>query len=615
MIKIALFLFSICLYFPSAIYAQLLAEPFNYPVDFAKTIDQQSGDVWKTVIPPDPYWNIEKPNIIIVLSDDQGYGDFSVHGNPVLKTPALDRLHNESVRFSNFHVSPLCTPTRGQLLSGLDAMNNKASTVLSGRGIMRRDIITMPEVLKNNGYSTGIFGKWHLGDTYPDRPMDKGFEKCIWIKGWGLFSESEYDNDYYKTRYMDSQEVNFSDQYCTDLWFNKSIEWMEEMYSQKKPFFTYLALNAPHGPFHAKSQDFDRYRSQVSDNSTASFLGMISNIDENMDYLDKWLEKKGLKKNTIVIFMNDNGGTGGTNLYNAGMKGEKGSNYEGGHRAVCFIRWPDGNLGLPRTISYPAQIQDILPTIIDLFNLSNQQSFDGESLKPVLKPVDAEPDNRMFVVQQGNPVKYNGCVVWNSWRLVGQNELYDINTDPGQVNNLISTYPTVANEMKAFYENWWAKLAPDTSPLVHLLIGTDKESPVILTSGSWVGANVNTVAKVAAGEGGGRGGVWYINAEEGGRYKLELSRWPPHLNRKLVIAGPDKSVGGTNLETGVALPIEFGCVSLNNSTPVVVKVESEASSVTIEIDIQAGDNILQAWFKDLNSQDLCGAYYMAVQKI
>lgn len=604
---------ALCLCF--SVHAQVLVEKFNYPVDWSKNINQQSNDVWKSVVPPDSYWNLEKPNIIIVLSDDQGYGDLSVHGNPVLKTPALDRLHNESVRFSNFHVAPLCTPSRGQLMSGLDAMNNKASTVLSGRGIMRRDIVTMPQILKNNGYSTGIFGKWHLGENYPDRPMDKGFEKCIWFKGWGLFSEAEYDNDYYKTRYMDNLGTQYSDEYCTDLWFKKAIEWMDEMQSKKQPFFTYLSLNAPHGPFDAKKEDADFYRPNVADNSTASFLGMINNIDQNMGYLDKWLEKNGLKKNTIVIFMNDNGGTGGVKLYNAGMKGEKGDNYDGGHRAICFIRWPNGNLGLPRTINYPAQIQDVLPTLIDLFNLGNQQNFDGESLKPVLKPEGSEPTSRMFVVQQGGPVLYNGCVVWNNWRLVGENELYDINIDPGQLNNVIADNVTIADQMKTFYQNWWANLAPDTSPLVRLLVGTTDQSPNMLTCASWVGANVNTVAKVAAAEGGGKGGWWNIYAEVGGKYKLILSRWPPHLNRNLTIIGPNQSIGGTNLNTGVALPVKFGCASLNNNTPIIVNAEPLASSITIEMDIPEGDNIIQAWFKDINNQDLCGAYYMTIQKI
>ncbi|MFA7492802.1 MAG: sulfatase-like hydrolase/transferase, partial [Proteiniphilum sp.] len=267
---------------------------------------------------------VERPNVIIVLSDDQGYGDFSCHGNPVLKTPALDKLYDESIRFDNFHVSPLSTPTRGQLMTGLDAFHNKAATVLTGRNIIRRDVPTMPEIFSQNGYATGLFGKWHLGNSYPDRPMDRGFQKCIWHKGWGLLSEIEYDNDYYETRYLDSLKIKQSGEYCTNLWFNKAMEWMDEMAIKKQPFFAYIALNAPHGPFHAPAQDFNFYMNKVDNSSTASFFGMIRNIDRNMERLDNWMEERGLKDNTLIVYMTDNGGTGGVDIYNAGMRGKKG---------------------------------------------------------------------------------------------------------------------------------------------------------------------------------------------------------------------------------------------------------------------------------------------------
>ena len=184
----------------------------------------------------------KKLNVIIILSDDQGYGDFSCYGNPVLKTPALDKLYNESIRFSNFHVTPLCTPTRGELITGLDALHNKAMTVGTGRNILRRDIVTMPEVFRENGYRTGIFGKWHLGDNYPDRPMDRGFEKSIWFKGWGLLSEAEFDNDYYKTRYLDDIETKYSDKYCTDLWFDEAMKWMGEIAEKKQSGNSYSGV-------------------------------------------------------------------------------------------------------------------------------------------------------------------------------------------------------------------------------------------------------------------------------------------------------------------------------------------------------------------------------------
>ncbi len=561
----------------------------------------------------------QKPNVIIVLSDDQGYGDFSCHGNPVLKTPALDQLHDEGIRFGNFHVSPLCTPTRGQLMTGLDAMHNKAATVLTGRNLLRRDIMTMPEIFSKNGYATGIFGKWHLGDNYPDRPMDRGFQKCIWHKGWGLLSEAEYDNDYYETRYLDSLETKQSGEYCTNLWFNEAIEWMDRMAAQKQPFFTYLTLNAPHGPFHSPSQDYNFYRDQVSDSVTACFLGMIRNIDRNMGRLDKWLERSGLKSNTLLIFMNDNGGTGGVDLYNAGMRDKKGSNYEGGHRGACFMRWPDGNLGIPRTISFAAQIQDLLPTFIDLIGLESPVSypFDGKSLVPLLKG-NGTIEDRMFVVQYGghlHPEKYFSCVVRDSWRLVGKSELYDISSDPGQKNNLSADYPEVTARMKAFYEAWWKEIEQGINEFIPVIIGSEKENPVVFNSNNWVEGAVNTQWKIALAGGDPKGGICHIRVMEQGKYRIEISRWPFHLQRRLMSVGPKISVGGTQIQAGKAVPIRFGCISLNNGDPVITESKDEDEKITFEMELPVGNSTFRAWFKSGERQDLCGAYYVKMEKL
>jgi arylsulfatase A-like enzyme len=562
---------------------------------------------------------VQRPNVIVILTDDQGYGDFSCNGNPILMTPAIDRLYSESIRFSDFHVAPLCTPSRGQLMSGLDALRNRAATVGTGRDMMRRDIIAMPEVFKDNGYRTGIFGKWHLGDNYPDRPMDRGFEKCIWFKGWGLLSEAEYDNDYYQTRYLDSLKTIQSNKYCTDLWFDEAMNWMDKMNNEHQLFFVYLPTNSPHGPFYALKDDYEFYKTKVKDSSTAEFFGMIKNIDKNLGRLDRWLEERHLKNNTLIVLMNDNGGTGGVNIYNAGMRGKKGDNYDGGHRAACFIRWPKGNLGSPRTVAYTSEIQDILPTFIDLLHLKVPRSahFDGKSLKQVLlDPKVKYESDRMVVVQYGGsvmPQKYYSCVLWNSWRLVGKDELYDISKDPGQQNNIAAQYPQILKKLSAYYERWWENVEADVNGYVPILVGSDKENPVTLTSDFWAdSAYVNTQWHVAQAAGERDGGIWHLDVQRKGTYEISLSRWPFHLNRKMGLAGPAYAVGGTKIREGKALAIASGSLSVNNQEPTVHDAQPDADKVYFKVQLDKGPTTLRAWLNDAKGTPLCGAYYVKI---
>lgn len=562
-----------------------------------------------------------RPNVIIVLSDDQGYGDFSCHGNPVLKTPHLDRLHNESIRFSDFHVSPLCTPTRGQLLTGLDAMRNGAATVLTGRNILKRDLTTMPEIFAANGYATGIFGKWHLGDNYPDRPMDKGFQKSVWHKGWGLLSEIEYDNDYYETRYLDSLETKMSGTYCTNLWFNESMAWMDEVSTTGQPFFTYLALNAPHGPFFSPVQDYTYYRDQRVDSTSALFLGMIRNIDRNMGRLEDWLERRGLKENTIVVYLTDNGGTGGVNVYNAGMRDKKGSNYEGGHRAACFIRWTGGQLDAANTVEYPAQVQDLLPTFIELLGLASdhRQAYDGISLLPLLRSAEAQMPDRMFVVQHGGqtrPEKYFSCVVWKSWRLVGKNELYNIEQDSAQRTNVIDEFTDIANSMRAFYEAWWRTVEGDVDQFIPHVIDSEKQNPVILNASNWTEGAINSQWRIARGEGSERGGVIPVQIVKDGRYRISLSRWPFHMQRDMTLPGPRTNIGGSSIRVGRGLPIFYGCFSINDQKAIVIEKQADHDvEISCEREIPAGEVHLRAWFRDQSQQDIVGAYYVRIERL
>ena len=560
-----------------------------------------------------------QPNVIIVLTDDQGYGDMSAHGNPILRTPHLDRLHDESVRLTDFHVAPVCTPTRGELMTGLYALRNKAGMVPAGRNLMRRDIPTMPEIFRANGYATGLFGKWHLGDTYPHRPLDRGFDRSVWHKGWGFASEIEYDNDYYYTRYLDQEETRYSDRFCTETWFDEAMDWMGEKADAGQPFFTYLALNTPHSPFNALARHYFPYGSQVDDPLLAHFLGLIGIIDENMARLDAWLTDRDLRNNTILVFMNDNGTAKGETVFNAGMRGKKGSPYEGGHRAICFIRWPDGDLGEPREVGYPSHVTDVLPTLADLlgFTLPEGSAFDGATLAPVFRSDDGSGPDRKIIVQYGGrrrPAKYSdSSVIWNSWRLVGEDELYDIASDPGQKTSVAESHPEVVAAMKSHYDEYWASIEDSIGEVEPLVVREEPGTFTDLTSNSWIEVDCDNRTRTAETCGPPRGGVWRIEAGREGSYGVELSRWPFHLDRSLTVAGPAATIGGVPITPGKALPVRSASLSVNGGTPVSAQAEPDATSVRFEVRLQKGPNTLQGWFRDASGKDISGAYYGRVR--
>ena len=347
-----------------------------------------------------PHALLARPNVLVVMTDDQGYPELSVHGNPILQTPHLDRLHGESLRLIDYHVAPMCTPTRGQLLTGIDAARNGAVNVSSGRALLRPEIPTMANYFGDAGYATGMFGKWHLGANYPYRPHDRGFQESVWYPSSSIPSVPAYwGNDYFDDVYMKNGKREQFKGYCTDVFFREARTFIKNAAKSRKPFLCYLATNTPHGPFIPKPEDRDVIARRLTDSQfdhlnaglkkrLANYLGMIRNIDINMGELMKFLDEQGLAKDTILIFMTDNGSLLGPQYFNAGMRGKKTELWEGGHRVPCFIRWPDGRLAAPQDIGGLTQVQDVLPTLMELCGVmpsDDRPAFDGISLAPILK--------------------------------------------------------------------------------------------------------------------------------------------------------------------------------------------------------------------------------------
>ena len=555
-----------------------------------------------------PLWAAGRPNVIIVLTDDQGYGDFSCHGNPVLQTPHMDRLHAESVRFTDFHSAPMCTPTRGQLMSGQDALRNKATSVTAGRAVLRRDLPTMADIFKASGYRTGIFGKWHLGDAYPYRPMDRGFEEAKYHLGWGLSSAPEFDNDYFNGRYRDKGVVKQFPGYCTDFWFDQAMGWMRQ---QKEPFFCYLPTNTPHAPAWVA----DKYSAPYKKPGVpAAFFGMIANLDENLGRLEAFLKESGLRENTIVVLMTDNGGTGGAKFYNAGMRAAKTQIYDGGHRVPCFVRWPAGKLRPVGDVDAPAQMQDWLPTLIDLCGLKKpaKAKFDGTSLLPVLR--GGELVDRMMVVQYGQiPKMWDANVIWGRWRLVKGTELYDFRADVGETTDLAAEEPAVVAKMRAHYERWWAGVSAGLQEPCPLSIGAPQENPVTLTSSDWWEIYADNFGHVSTAAGGPTGGAWHVFVERSGDYEILLSRWPMEQKLALTAGREEKKMTAGSLQAGRAMPIAGAKLKIAGQQQ-SVKTTAVDRVASFRVSLKGGTKTeLHGWFQDAAGVDLCGVFYASVK--
>jgi arylsulfatase len=551
----------------------------------------------------------QRPNVIIIVSDDQGYGDFSCHGNPILRTPNLDRLHRQSVRLTDFHVAPMCTPTRGQLLTGLDALRNGASSVSAGRSFIRRGIPTMAELFAAGGYRTAHFGKWHLGDSYPNLPHQRGFGETVYHLGWGITSMADrWQNDCFDGWFRRNGTLAQYKGYCTDVWFDLAIDWIKR---QREPFLLYLPTNAPHGPHWVA----DRYKKPYQGRGPAAFFGMIANLDENVGRLDAFLTESGLRENTIVVYFNDNGGTGGVNLFNAGMRGRKTQLYDGGHRAACFIRWPDGKLRPPGDVDELTQVQDLLPTLLELCGLKAppQTRFDGTSLAGLLRgTTDALPE-RSLVVQYGQrPLKGDAAVLRKKWRLVKMTELYDLSKDPGQARDVAAEHPEVAQSLRDHYERWWSQIEPRLDDLSPISIGADEENPVCLSAADWANVYCDNMQQLRQGVA--VNGPWHVRVEKDGAYEIGLRRWPREADAPIPAGVPAfKGVDG-GLPEGKALPIARARLKIGDHEA-SQDVGPEDKEITFRVTLKAGtQTTLQTAFLDAAGNELCGAYFAYVHR-
>lgn len=530
----------------------------------------------------------QKPNVIIVMTDDQGKGDLACEGNPYIKTPNIDAFYDKSVRFTNYHVSTTCAPTRGSLMSGRHCNRVNVFHTINGRSILFEDEVILPQIFAQNGYTNAMFGKWHLGDNYPFRPEDRGFHEVVRLGGGGIGQGPDYwGNDYFDDTYWHNGVTQKYKGYCTDVFFSEALNFIEK--NKDNPFFCYISTNAPHSPYNVPKKYIDMYPAEKYKGihpRALRFYGMITNIDDNFKKLEDKLEDLGIADNTILIFTTDNGTSAGRSTYNAGLKGGKGSQYDGGHRVPLYIRWPDGQLTGGKDIDQLVAHYDLLPTFVDLlgFDFNPVKKLDGKSLKPLLVNENPDWENRILYMdtqREQNLIKYKKYTVMDdNWRLVDGKNLYDMRTDLAQENNVIKEYPEVASRLSVGYEKWWQSFVDEevNQKYAYIKVGSEKENP------SRISAHDMIVGKYASSwhQNGARvpeqsSGRWKIEFVEDGEYTISLRRFPRE----------------SNLAINATFPAQEEAIELDKVTPASVKSDMKkaflyVANISKTLDIKVG---------------------------
>ncbi len=462
-----------------------------------------------------------RPNILLIMTDDQGFGDLGAHGNTKIKTPHLDKLARESVWLKNFYVSPVCSPTRASLLTGRYNYRTGVVDTYLGRSLMYPDEVTLAEILAGAGYRTGIFGKWHLGDNAPMRPIDQGFQESLVIKGGGIGQSSDPPggSSYFDPILQHNGTPGRYKGYCSDVYATAAIDFMQA--SDDRPFFTYLAFNCPHSPLEVPEADLAPYKAMdltlgsfpklgqpipaewaSQPDKVARVYGMVTNIDTNVGRILTALEDRKLAADTIVIFLTDNGPA--EVRFNAGLRGWKGSVYDGGIRVPCYLRWPD-HFPAGLAVEKIAAHIDLVPTLLEACSVPvpKDVKLDGKSLVPLLsgKQTAGWPDRTLFFQwHRGDRPEQDRAFAARSqtFKLLRREpipgakppvlELFDMEHDPLELKNVATRHPDKVAKMHKDYLAWFKEVTATRgfapSPIE---LGGTRENPTVLTRQDWRG--------------------------------------------------------------------------------------------------------------------------------
>ncbi len=530
----------------------------------------------------------DKPNVVFILSDNQSYYEMSCHGHADIKTPHIDRLADQSVEFTNFHAPPFCSPSRAVILTGRYAIRSGVFTTIAGRSILHKDEKTLPQFLKPDGYHSAIFGKWHLGFSYPYRPQDRGFDE-VFVHGGGGVGQMEdyYGNSLFDTTFIHNEQVSPSKGYCTDVLFDRAMKYVEDKHKAKQPFFCFVSTPVTHSPHHGPKELVAQLKTQGIQGNVQLYA-QVQNLDTNIGRMMKKIDELGLAQNTILVYasdqgMNDRGAPHGDN--------RKGLGYDPAHHVPFMIRLPGAT---PKVVPRLAGMIDFFPTILDLCGIKRPDNADGISLKPLLLEKKGYPEDRTLIIQcprsrQANKWK-NSAVKTDRWRLVNGEKLYDVTIDPRQNTDVAGKNPNVVDKLRQAYEAYWADLPDQATTLSRQLLGQpDCEEQVVLNGMDWYRGrspwNNGAYKRPSS-------GAWAVTVSEKGLYQFECRFFPRAADKPVGASGAEIKIGdhtaGTDLSEG-------------------------DKKATFELTLEAGDYDLEASFA--KGKKRFGALWVYVKKL
>jgi arylsulfatase/arylsulfatase A len=519
-------------------------------------------------------------NIVVIIMDDLTWGDLSSHGNPHTRTPNLDQMRDESTRFTHYRSGFLCTPARAAITSGRHPYRTRAIDTYCGRSMMDPDEQTIASYLRDAGYATCLSGKWHLGDTYPNRPIDLGFDECLMHTGGGLCQPSNYGNsDYFNPTLLHNGELIDTEGYCTDIFTDHTIQFIRD--NKDGPFFVYLATNAPHTPAIVGDEWSERFIKNGMHEKLAKIYGMVENIDHNVGRVFDELKELGIDDDTLVLYTSDHGLCPGSLFdgkarYNANMRGGKGTPYEGGVCVPCFWRWP-GHIQAGVTCSVNSNPIDVFPTLRALAGIDTptRNAIDGRDLSPVLLNGDIDDDwaHRFIPMQwhRGNePVRYrNYHIVRGNYKLCrtdenGSDELYNIAVDRREEHNIADEQPELCATLRQAYDDWFddvSRTRENNYAPTRIIAGTPHENPIILNRNDWrVHGDDGWDASIEA--------HWEMHAAQNGTYtfRCEFPELDDTANVRLLLNDAEHhgALKGGETVCDFALELDSGDIDLES---------------------------------------------------